>query len=308
MKPSTKNPSRPPQYEEYAPESHWSPRESPDRAYLGDPLPEVQPAARLSGCVTFFKWATLVLALLAAIAVAVVGGAYIAMAAGLPSTDQLASVKLDQSTKIYDRNGGLLYEIFDPNAVNGGRRTIVPPEQIPLVLKQATIATEDPTFYTNLGVDPYGVLRAIYYDVRYGRIITGGSTITQQVVKNALLSPEQTISRKIREAILAVEVTRRYSKDQILAFYLNSNNYGNLSYGIEAASESYFGKHIQDLDLAEASLLAGLPQAPALYDPCDNQDAALSRQKIVLDLMQKQSYITSDQAAQAASEMTTFLN
>jgi 1A family penicillin-binding protein len=230
------------------------------------------------------------------------------ISADLPSADQLASVRLDQSTKIYDRNGGLLFEMFDQNSADAGRRTIVPPERLPLVLKQATIATEDPTFYSNEGVDPYAVLRAIYYDVRYQRTISGGSTITQQLVKKTLLSPEQTITRKIREAILAVEITRRYPKEQILAFYLNTIPYGNLSYGIQAASQSYFKKDVDKLDLAEASLLAGLPQAPALYDPCQDPDAALGRQRVVLDLMQKQSFIDSTQAEAATQEMDQVLH
>src|SRR5581483_10927786 len=231
---------------------------------------------------------------------ALVGGAYFFYASELPSADQLATVNTEQSTKIYDRNGGLLYEILDPNL---GRHTIIPPEKIPLVLKQATLATEDPTFYTNPGVDWYGVARAIYYLVRYQRPVSGASTITQQLIKNTLLSPEQTVERKIKEAILALEVTRRYSKDQILAFYLNTINYGNHSYGIEAAAQSYFSKDVTQLDLAEASMLAGLPQLPAIYDPCLNPDMALERQSTVLGLMQDQGYISQAQAASAAHEM-----
>ncbi len=231
---------------------------------------------------------------------ALAGGAYLFYANELPSADKLATVNTQQSTKIYDRNGGLLYEILDPNL---GRHTIIPPEKIPLVLKQATLATEDPTFYTNPGVDWYGVARAIYYLVRYQRPVSGASTITQQLIKNTLLSPEQTVERKIKEAILALEVTRRYSKDQILAFYLNTINYGNHSYGIEAAAQSYFSKDVTQLDLAEASMLAGLPQLPAIYDPCLNPDMALERQNTVLGLMQDQGYISQAQAASAAHEM-----
>jgi membrane peptidoglycan carboxypeptidase len=237
---------------------------------------------------------------LACVGTVVAAGTYFAIASSLPPASQLSATTLTQSTKIYDRNGGLLYEIFDPQS---GRRTVVPPDKIPEALKQATIATEDPSFYTNLGVDPRGIARAIYYDYRYGRIVTGGSTITQQLVKNVLLTPEPTFQRKIREAVLALEATRRYSKDQILAMYLNAIYYGNLSYGIEAASQSYFKKDVSQLDLAEASLLAGLPQAPSRYDPCLDPDAALVRQQTVLRLMAQQGYITSDQANAAATEM-----
>lgn len=232
---------------------------------------------------------------------ALAGGAYFYYANELPSADKLATVNTSQSTKIYDRTGALLYEILDPNL---GRHTIIPPDKIPMVLKQATLATEDPSFYTNPGVDFYGVARAIYYLARYQRPVSGASTITQQLIKTALLSPEQTIERKIKEAILAFEVTRRYSKDEILAFYLNTINYGNHSYGIQAAAQSYFSKDVTQLNLAEASMLAGLPQLPAIYDPCINPDRALERQSIVLSLMQEQGMIAQAQADAASKEMT----
>jgi len=232
--------------------------------------------------------------------IALVGGAYAYYANELPPAEKLATVNTSQSTKIYDRNGGLLYEILDPNL---GRHTIIPPEKIPAVLKQAVLATEDPSFYTNPGVDFYGVARAIYYLVRYQRPVSGASTITQQLIKTALLSPEQTVERKIKEAMLALEVTRRYSKDQILAFYLNTVNFGNHSYGIQAAAQSYFQKDVSQLNLAEASLLAGLPQLPAIYDPCINPDRALERQKVVLSLMQEQGYVNPQQVNGAAQEM-----
>lgn len=229
------------------------------------------------------------------------GGAYFYYANELPPADKLATVNTSQSTKIYDRNGGLLYEVLDPNL---GRHTIVPPEKIPAVLKQATLATEDPSFYSNPGVDFYGVARAVYYLVRYQRPVSGASTITQQLIKTALLSPEQTVERKIKEAILALEVTRRYNKDEILAFYLNTINYGNHSYGIQAAAQSYFQKDVTQLNLAEASMLAGLPQLPAIYDPCINPDRALERQSVVLGLMQEQGMLSQAQANAASQEMT----
>lgn len=286
-------------------------RAAPDTAYLGDQMPVPEKASGsgcANGCARILKLGVAALLVLAALALMATCGVLAAMAASVPSADQLASLNLSQSTKIYDRNGGLLFEIFDQNSASGGRRTIIPPEKIPNVLKEATIATEDPTFYTNPGVDWYGVVRAIYYDVRYQRALVGGSTITQQLVKNTLLTPEPTIQRKIREAALALVITQRYSKDQILALYMNTIFYGNLSYGIEAASMSYFDKDLGQLDLAQASLLAGLPQAPATYDPCENPDAALGRQKVVLDLMVKQGYISDQQASDAAAEMDTTLH
>ena len=231
--------------------------------------------------------------------------AYAYFAQALPPPERLAGYAPAQSTKIFDRNGELLFEAFDPNA---GKRTVVPISRIPLVLKQATIATEDPSFYTNTGIDPRGIARAVYYYLRYGKPVAGGgSTITQQLVRNTLITPEPTLDRKIREAMLAIEITRRYSKDQILEYYLNAIPYGNLAYGIEAASETYFNKRAEDLNLAEASLLAGLPQAPALWDPCVNPEGARSRQRVVLDLMIQASYITPTQADAAAAETTKTL-
>ncbi len=236
--------------------------------------------------------------------IALVGGVYAFYAGELPPAEKLATVNTDQSTKIYDRTGALLYEIVDPNL---GRHTIIPPERIPTVLKQATLATEDPSFYDNPGVDWYALARAVYYLIRYQEPVSGASTITQQLIKTALLSPEQTVERKIKEAILALEVTRRYSKDEILAFYLNTINYGNRSYGIQAAAQSYFDKDVEELDLAEVSLLSGLPQLPAIYDPCINPDRALTRQEVVLGLMVEQGFIRQTEADAAAQEMTARL-
>lgn len=226
-------------------------------------------------------------------------GGYFYFLSILPPAEELAKVPVHQSSKILDRHGNLLYEIFDEHS---GRRTLVGPEKIPEVLKLATIATEDPSFYTNPGVDVEGVARAVYYLYREGKPTIGGSTITQQLVKNTLLTPEVSFERKIREALWALAVTRAYSKEDILALYLNTNNFGNLSYGVQAAAESYFKKDVSQLDLAEATLLAGLPQAPAVYDPCTNPQAALNRQSVVLNSMIREGYITNEQADAAGEE------
>lgn len=261
-------------------------------------------AAGMLGILGILGMAALALFILLSLATLVAAGAVYYFASTLPPATKLASIQVPQSTRIYDRNGNLLFEVFDPNT---GRRTILPPNQIPTVMKQATIATEDPNFYTNPGVDVEGVTRAVYYLVTTRHIMTGGSTITQQLVKTMLLSPEETLDRKIREAFLSLEVSQRYSKDEIMAMYLNMIYYGNLSYGIQAASQSYFKKDAKDMDVAEASLLAGLPQQPSLYDPCTNPDLALARQKIVLGLMVKNNFITDQQAADASAEMNTRL-
>jgi 1A family penicillin-binding protein len=245
--------------------------------------------------------AAAVLSLMVVVA-AVAGYAYIA--AELPSPQELQSRSFTfASSQIYDREGSLLWELIPPTA---GRRTWVPLSRVSPYLQQATIATEDRFFYANVGVDPIAVVRAIYYNVTEGKIVSGGSTITQQLARNVLLSPEErsqeTVSRKVREAVLAMELFRRYPKDKILEIYLNQIYYGNLAYGIEAASETYFGKPATDLTLAEAALLAGLPQSPAIYDPYSNPEGAKARQQVVLGLMVEAGAITRAQADFASQE------
>ncbi|MBC7262075.1 MAG: transglycosylase domain-containing protein, partial [Chloroflexi bacterium] len=227
----------------------------------------------------------LVAGLLLCVAALLATGIYAYVAAQLPSAEEL-SIRANtfESTKIYDRNGVLLYEVFDPS---GGRRTFVPLSRIPLYVRQATIATEDPTFYANPGFNPLSIARALWQNLRERDIVSGASTITQQLVKNTFLSPEVTLRRKIKEAILAAEITRRYTKDEILELYLNQVYYGNMAYGIGTAAEVYFNKPVEKLTLAEAALLVGIPQGPAIYDPYTNFAAAKVRQGIVLDLMVK---------------------
>ncbi|MBL8050864.1 MAG: transglycosylase domain-containing protein, partial [Anaerolineales bacterium] len=183
-------------------------------------------------------------------------------------------------------NGQPLYEILDPTA---GRRTYVPLEDISPYLVAATIATEDKEFYNNPGFDPIAIVRALWQNYITDGQGGGASTITQQLARALLLSPEEraerTYTRKSREIILAAEITRRYSKDEILELYLNEIYYGNLAYGIEAAAETYFGKTAKELTLAEASFLAGLPQSPAVYDIYTNPEVTLLRQQQVLVLM-----------------------
>src|SRR5256885_722139 len=205
-------------------------------------------------------------------------------AGDLPSIDQLQSSTLEQTTRIVDRNGNLIAALYHQN------RTVVPLSKISKNLQAATIDTEDRTFYSNSGVDYRRLLIAIAYDLTHPSSTLGGSTITQQVVKNNVLdtaeAQSRTISRKFRELILAEEMERRYSKEQILELYLNTINYGNGAYGIEAAAETYFGVHASELDWAQATFLAGLPQAPADYDPFGTPDqlaAVKDRWRHVLD-------------------------
>ena len=188
-----------------------------------------------------------------------------------------------ETTRILDRNGNLLYEILDPNA---GRRTYVPLEDISPYLVAATVATEDKGFYSHPGFDPMGIARAFWQNFNSGETVSGASTITQQLTRALLFGPdervEQTYMRKVREALLAMEVTRRYDKNQILELYLNEVYYGNMAYGVEAAAQTYFGTSAKNLTLAQASFLAGLPQLPAIYDPYTNREAAFNRQDDVL--------------------------
>jgi len=195
-----------------------------------------------------------------------------------------------ETTRILDRNGNLLYEILDPTA---GRRTYVPLEEISPYLVAATIATEDKEFYSHPGFDLMGIARAFWQNFNSGETVSGASTITQQLTRALLFGPEerveQTYMRKVREALLAMEVTRRYDRNEILELYLNEAYYGNLAYGVEAAAQTYFGTSASNLTLAQASFLAGLVQLPAVYDPYTNREAAFARQDDVLLLMFKAS-------------------
>lgn len=212
----------------------------------------------------------------------------------LPSPTVLSKRQVPQTTKIYARGGELLYEIFGSE-----RRTLVTLDDVPEYLKQATLAVEDANFYHHPGFDVHGIVRGLYKTLR-GEGLQGGSTITQQVVKNTLLTPERTLTRKIKEFILAVQLERKYTKDEILQMYLNEAPYGGQAWGVAAAAEMYFGKHVRDLDLAESALLAGLPQAPTFYSPCGaHPENAAGRQKVVLDLMVKNGFITRAQAEKA---------
>jgi len=225
----------------------------------------------------------------------------------LPSLEGLPEQLAVPSSRILDRNGRLLYEIIDPN---GGGHTPVPLDQIPAACREATIAVEDANYYRHPGVDIVGILRALWINLRGGETLAGGSTITQQVARNLLLEPEEaaerTLTRKLRESILAWRMARSYSKDEVLALYLNQSFYGNLAYGIESAAHNYFGKPAAELDLAECAMLAGLPQAPALFDPLSNPARAQEKQALVLDLMVKQEMLATQEAERAKRETLAY--
>lgn len=217
---------------------------------------------------------------------------YYSIASALPSIADLQQrTSQFETARILDRNGSLLYELVDPNA---GRRTYVTLDKISPALVAATLATEDKDYYNHPGYNVLSIIRALWQNYTSGETISGASTITQQLARTILLTPDErsqrTYLRKAREIILAAEITRRYTKDQILELYLNEIFYGNLSYGIEAASETYFGTTADKLSLAQAAFLAGLPQSPAVYDIYSNRDVTLARDQQVLTLLVQDSY------------------
>ena len=219
----------------------------------------------------------------------------------LPSPHRLTTRDVEVSTKIYDRNGRLLYKIYkDEN------RTPVTLSDIPIQVRLATLAIEDAEFYDHIGFSIKGIARAALKNIRKGEL-TGGSTITQQLVKNALLSSEKTLVRKLRELVLALQVELAYSKDEILEMYLNEVSYGGTAYGVQEAARMYYGKDVGYLTLGEAALLAGLPKSPTQFSPFgSNPEAAKSRQKEVLKLMRINGYITEDQKIDAEDENVRF--
>ena len=215
----------------------------------------------------------------------------------LPSPDEI--VRRDGfSTKILDRDGEVLYDIFIDE-----RRTPVELDDIPIFLRQATIAIEDKNFYEHKGFDPKGMIRGLLRIFTLG-YAQGGSTLTQQLVKNVLLSPERRIYRKIREFLLAVQIETKYSKDDILKMYLNEVPYGGTAFGVESAAETYYGKKVKDLNLVESAILAGLPQRPSAYSPYSSTpDAYINRTTQVLRRMEEDEYITEEQEEAAVDAL-----
>lgn len=214
----------------------------------------------------------------------------------LPNTNDLESLKFKTATQVFDINGQLISKLFEEN------RIVVSINNVSPYVQQAIIANEDSRFYKHLGIDPIGILRAVWVDIRRGEIVEGGSTITQQLAKNMFLTQEQTWIRKLKEALLALIIERKFSKQEILQAYLNQVYFGEGAYGIEAASQVYFGKHANELSLAESALLAGLPRGPNIYSPYIDSKAALERRNVVLNGMVKEGYISEAQANAAQAE------
>lgn len=247
------------------------------------------------------------LLLIAGSAVALVAGGMFLWAASirLPEFNVINDRKISQSTKIYDRTGEILLNDVHENI----RRTIIPFDQMSRNLKNATVAIEDAEFYEHSGIKPTAIIRAVLTNLATGDLLSGqgGSTITQQVVKNAILTTEKSITRKLKEWVIALKVERVMTKEEILALYLNEAPYGGNIYGAEEASRQFFNKHAADLTLAEAAYLAALPQAPTYYSPYGNNLEDLEQRKnLVLRRMEEIGFITAEERAEAAAEAVAF--
>ena len=241
----------------------------------------------------FWKAAGKALIFLAGLALLGVVGAFAFFAKDLPDPGKINKRLVIESTKIYDRTGQhLLYEIHGEE-----KRTLIPFKEIPDNIKYATIVLEDQDFYSHHGIKLSSIFRAALKDVLHRGVAQGGSTITQQFIKNSILTSERTITRKIKEVILAFEMEQKFSKDEILGMYLNEIPYGSNAYGIEAAAQTFFGKHARELSLDEAAMLATLPKAPTYYSPHGSHPKQLTYfRDTALNRMADLGYITSSQA------------
>ncbi len=256
------------------------------------------------GAATSILAATLVLAVIAASGVGAAAAAASTLLTDVPEIDEILDVGsgLFQTTTIVDRRGRQLGELLGQ-----GRRTLVPPEAIPADVKAAVIAAEDATFYENPGVELRAIVRALWQNFTGGEIVSGASTITQQLVKNVLLTPEETVERKVKEAVLAWRLSERFSKDEILGLYLNQNYYGSLSYGVAAAARTYFGKSLNDVTLAEAALLAGILRSPSTDNPHVDPAAARREQLRVLDRLEETGLAPPARVEAARREVITIM-
>ncbi len=224
--------------------------------------------------------------------------AYNYLVRDLPRFNRVEDYRPAAVSQVFARDGTLVGEFYTEE----GRRYPIAIADIPDHVKKAFLAAEDASFYEHKGIDPISILRAIYTNLMKGGAKQGGSTITQQVVKNLLLTPEKKLERKAKEAILSFQLETRLSKDEILQLYLNQIFFGNRAYGIKAAAKHYFRKEVSEVSIAEAALLAGLPKAPSNFSPLTNSKAAMGRQAYVLNQMYKSNFISREQYEQASLE------
>ena len=220
-------------------------------------------------------------------------GIYLYFVSSLPPLTSLHDYNPNIITKVYSNDSQVIGEFYIE------RRIVVPFSKIPPHLVKAFLAAEDSAFYQHKGIDYRSILRAFYRNIEAGKIVQGGSTITQQVAKSFFLNPERNVSRKVKEALLAYRIEKSLSKDDILYLYLNQIYLGNGAYGVQAAAETYFGRDVENINLAEAALLAGLPKAPSKYSPYYYPDAARERQEYVLRRMLEEGLITREEQEKA---------
>lgn len=248
-------------------------------------------------------WALFVL--IACFTIAGVAAAFWVAALNIPDIASFGEIKVSQSTKIYDRSGKIILWDIHKDI----QRTVVPMENISRHIKNTTIAIEDSSFYQHRGIDVWSVLRAILINLKSGKLKQGGSTISQQLVKNALLTSDKTFARKIKEIILTLKIEKKFSKEQILELYLNEVPYGGSNYGVEAAAINFFGKKSSDLSLAEAAYLASLIKAPTHYSPYGNNREELEKRKnLTLKKMTELGFISSTEEDVAKKEKVVFMN
>lgn len=244
----------------------------------------------------FFKYITYVTITGFACVILAIGGAYFYLAPSLPNVDSLTDIRLQIPLRVYSSDHQLIGEFGDK------RRTPIGYEDVPKTMTHAFLAAEDDNFYNHYGISPKGLARAVFQTLTRAKQRSGGSTITQQVAKNYFLTPEKTISRKLREIFLALQMEQQLSKDQILELYVNKIFLGHRAYGIAAASQVYYGKPVNELTTAQYAMIAGLPKAPSKYNPLANPSRALTRRNWILSRMLKLDYITEDAYQTAINE------
>jgi len=237
-----------------------------------------------------------ILLVLLAISLLTAAGSYFYFTRDLPPLDSLQDYNPNLVTNVWSRDGQLIGEFYIE------RRVVVPIEKMPKHLIKAFLAAEDSRFFEHEGINYASIFRALYKNILAGKVVQGGSTITQQVAKSFFLSPERKISRKIREALMAYRIEKNLNKDEILNLYLNQIYFGNGNYGVQTASEAYFGKNVEDLDIAESALLAGLPKAPSKYSPFANFSLSKRRQEFIIDRMVEEKFISREQGDKAIKE------
>jgi penicillin-binding protein 1A len=244
----------------------------------------------------FTNWKVLLLLSVLGVLLGIGAGLVYWSMSDLPEIRTLESYRPIESSRVYSSDNKVIAEFFYE------RRNYIPHHQIPLRVKQAFVAIEDQRFYLHPGIDVIGIVRALYKDIAAGKIVEGGSTITQQLTKMLFLRPEKSIARKLKEVVLAMQIEKRYTKDEILGMYMNQAYFGTRAYGIEAAAQTYFGKSVSELSLSEAALIAGLPKAPSLHSPFRNPEKAKIRRNLVLHSMFELGYIKKEDYDKAIAD------